>query len=118
VCTSEEFYGNYPSSSREGTTICSPSEFLEFYWFRNAGLKESTVHTFVGDIHAPLGDDIRSALISLIKMRWGEPQSEVTQDDWVEYQRLCRPESPDFILNLSGYYGFFTYSMFHGKVAK
>ncbi len=87
-------------------------------WFRNAGLKESTVHTFVGDIHAPLGDDIRSALISLIEMRWGEPQSEVKRDDWVEYQRLCRPESPDFILNLPDYYGFFTYSMFHGKVAK
>ena len=68
--------------------------------------------------HAPLSDDIRSALMSLLQMRWGEPQSEVTQEDWAEYQRLCQPESPDFILNILDYYAFFTYSMFRGKVAK
>jgi len=86
-------------------------------WFRDAGLEEPTAQTFVGDAHAPLSDDIRSALISLFQMRWEEPQSEVSQEDWAEYQRLCQPESPDFILNLPDYYAFFTYSLFHGKVA-
>lgn len=51
-------------------------------------------------------------------MRWGNPQSELTPQDFAEYQRLCRPESPDFILNLPDYYAFFTYSMFRGEVAE
>jgi hypothetical protein len=43
-------------------------------------------------------------------------QSEVTQGDWAEFQRLCQPESRDFILNLPDYYPFLSYSLFHGKV--
>ena len=87
-------------------------------WFRDAGLKELRAQTFVGDIKAPLSDDIRSALISLFQMRWGEPQSELSHEDWEEYQRLCQPGSPDFILNIPDYYAFFTYSLFHGKADK
>ena len=86
-------------------------------WFRDAGLQELRAHTYVGDVHAPLNDDIRNALLSLLQMRWGNPQSELTQEDWAEYQRVCQPESPDFILNLPDYYAFFTYSLFRGKVA-
>jgi len=87
-------------------------------WFRDAGLEEPRAQTFVGDVHAPLSDDIRSALISLLQMRWGEPQSEMSQEDWAEFERLCQPESSDFILNLPDYYAFFTYSLFRGKVAR
>ncbi len=86
-------------------------------WFHKAGLNESTAHTFAGSVHSPLGDDIRKAVMSLIEMRWGDPRSEITRDDWAQYQRLCRPDSRDFILNRPDYYAFFTYSMFHGKVA-
>jgi len=87
-------------------------------WFHEAGFEKSTARTFVGDVHAPLSDDIRTALISFFQMLWGKPQPEVSQEDWAEYQRLCQPESSDFILNLPDYYAFFTYSMFQGKVAK
>jgi len=87
-------------------------------WFREAGLEEPTAQTFVGDAHAPLSDDMRSALIALLEMRWPGAQSEVTQEDWAEFQRLCQPESSDFILDLPDYYAFFTYSMFRGKVAE
>jgi len=87
-------------------------------WFRQAGFEEPTAQTFVGDVHAPLSDDIRTALISFFQMLWGEPQPEVSQEDRAEFQRLCQPESPHFILNLPDYYAFFTYSMFKGKVAK
>jgi ubiquinone/menaquinone biosynthesis C-methylase UbiE len=87
-------------------------------WFNEAGLKELGANTFSGEIHAPLSDDIRSALISLFQMRWGEPQSESPQEDWEEYQRLIQPESPDFILRVPDYYAFFTYSLFQGKVDK
>jgi len=87
-------------------------------WFREAGLEEPTAQTFVGDAHAPLSNDMRSALMALLDMRWPGVQSELTPEDWAEFQRLCQPESPDFILDLPDYYAFFTYSMFRGKVAK
>jgi demethylmenaquinone methyltransferase/2-methoxy-6-polyprenyl-1,4-benzoquinol methylase len=86
-------------------------------WFRQAGFEEPTARTFAGDVYAPLSEDICNALITFFNMLWGEPQPEVSQEDWAEYQRLCQPESPDFILNLPDYYAFFTYSMFWGKVA-
>jgi SAM-dependent methyltransferase len=84
--------------------------------FDEAGLKETEGGTFVGDVHAPLSDGIRRALVVVFEMLWGERQPEVSPKDWEEYRRLCRPESPEFILNLSDYYAFFTYSMFRGKV--
>jgi demethylmenaquinone methyltransferase/2-methoxy-6-polyprenyl-1,4-benzoquinol methylase len=87
-------------------------------WFRDAGLEEPTARTFAGNAYAPLTDDIRSALIALFQMRWPGVESELTQEDWAEHQRLCLPESTDFILNHPDYYAFFTYSMFHGKVAR
>ena len=87
-------------------------------WFRDAGLEEPTARTFAGDAYAPLTDDVRNALIALFQMRWPGVESELTPEDREEYQRLCMPESPDFILNHPDYYAFFTYSMFHGKVAK
>jgi ubiquinone/menaquinone biosynthesis C-methylase UbiE len=86
-------------------------------WFREAGLVDSTAQTFSGCAHAPLNDDIRCALIDLIEMRWPEVESELTKEDRLEYERLCLPESPEFILNHSDYYAFFTCSMFHGTVA-
>jgi SAM-dependent methyltransferase len=86
-------------------------------WFRDAGFEGCTARTFVGDVHAPLSADIRAALISLFEMRWGEPRSELSPEDWAEYQRLCQPESPHCVLDLPDYYAFFTYSMFWGKVA-
>jgi ubiquinone/menaquinone biosynthesis C-methylase UbiE len=85
-------------------------------WFRKAGFEDSRAQTFAGNVYAPLSEDIRTALITFFKMLWGEPQQEVSQEDWSEYQRLCQPGSPDFILNLPDYYAFFTYSMFRGKV--
>lgn len=87
-------------------------------WFREAGLEECKARTFVGDVHAPLSDEVRDVLLSFLEMRWGEPRPELSREDWAEYERLGRPESPDFILNCPDYYAFFTYSMFWGKVAK
>jgi len=69
-------------------------------WFRDAGLEDAKAQTFAGDAHAPLSDSIRDALIALFEMRGPGVQSELTGEDWAEYQRLCQPESPDFIVNL------------------
>lgn len=92
-------------------------------WFRDAGLEESTAHTFVGTVHAPLSEDIYSGLEDLFKMRWPGVETELAQHGedgehlLAEYRRLCLPESPDFILRHPDYYAFFTYTMFHGRVA-
>jgi len=87
-------------------------------WLREAGLQEPTARTFVGDVQAPLSADMRNALASLLDMRWEGVRDEVGVEDWQEFQRLCRPESPDFLPDLPDYYAFFTYSLFHGKVAE
>jgi demethylmenaquinone methyltransferase/2-methoxy-6-polyprenyl-1,4-benzoquinol methylase len=50
-------------------------------------------------------------------MRWPGVKEELLRDDWAEFQRLCLPESAEFILDHPDYYAFFNYSMFSGKVA-
>lgn len=87
-------------------------------WFRKAGLDDAQAQTFVGEVQAPLDPRERTALTSLFEMLWGVQQPEVSCEDWEAYQRLCNPASPEFILNLPDYYGFFTYSMFGGRVVK
>jgi demethylmenaquinone methyltransferase/2-methoxy-6-polyprenyl-1,4-benzoquinol methylase len=83
--------------------------------FQQAGLEAVDVRTFIGEVQAPLSNAERIAMISLFQMLWGTPQPEVSPEDWAEYERLCTPGSPDFILDLPEYYAFFTYSMFCGK---
>ena len=85
-------------------------------WFHRAGMYEVTARTFTGDVCAPLSEEMRSALTALIEMRWVDVEAELSEGDWAEYQRLCLPESPDFILDLMDYYAFYTYSMFRGRV--
>ena len=85
------------------------------HWFREAGLEEIKAQTFVGEVQSPLTSGERTALISLFEMLWGSPRPETSPEDWRQYQQLCKSESPDFILNLSEYYGFFTYTTFKGK---
>ena len=85
-------------------------------WFRELGLEDPATRTFVNEIYAPINDNMRTALIAFFEMLWGKPQPEVSEEDWAEYQRLCQPDSPDFILNRPDYYAFYTYSMFQGKV--
>jgi ubiquinone/menaquinone biosynthesis C-methylase UbiE len=87
-------------------------------WLQEAGLEEPKVRTLVADVHAPLDDAVRNALTGSFQMLWGKAKSEVTSEDWVEFQRLCQPESPDFILDLPDYYAFITYSLFYGQVAR
>jgi ubiquinone/menaquinone biosynthesis C-methylase UbiE len=86
-------------------------------WFTEAGLTEAVARTFVGDIQAPLSAACRIALTSLFEMLWAEAQP-ASEADRLEYRRLCRAGSPDFILSLPEYYAFFTYTMFAGQVSK
>ena len=45
--------------------------------FRKAGLDRTYTRTFAGSVHAPLSDEIRSALTALIEMRWIDVQAEL-----------------------------------------
>ena len=87
-------------------------------WFRAAGLAEPAGRTLAGSVHAPLSADVREAMASLFEMFWGEARSEMSPEDQAEYGRLCEPGSPHFLPDHPGYYAFFTYSLFHGRVVK
>jgi demethylmenaquinone methyltransferase/2-methoxy-6-polyprenyl-1,4-benzoquinol methylase len=86
------------------------------HWLRRAGLENTCAQTFVGEVHSPIGNDIRTALISLFEMLWGNPQPETSPEDWRQYQSLCKPESPNFILDIPDYYAFFTYTVFRSRI--
>jgi len=128
--SSQQLLPGYPLlEARLNTTTAGIAPFTEgmrpelhspraLGWFRDAGFGEPVVHTIAGSVHAPLGDDLRDAMISLLQMRWEGAESEVSQEDWAKYQHLCQPESPDFLLDHPDYYAFFTYSMFTGWVVE
>lgn len=84
-------------------------------WFKNAGLIDATAHTIVHDFQAPLDEEVRIALLSLIEMRWEGAKGQVSEELWDEYLDLSNPESKSFILDLPDYYAFFTYSLFKGR---
>jgi len=86
------------------------------YWFKKAGLESIQGQTFVGDVLAPLSYGERTALQSLFEMVWGLPQPGESPEIRKEYVRLCTPGSPDYILDLPGYYAFFTYTLFQGTI--
>ena len=49
-------------------------------------------------------------------MRWQGVEKELDREALEQYNRLCKLESPDFILHYPDYYAFFTYSMFWGNI--
>jgi len=128
VWSSEQLLPGYPvleahlnaTSSGMAPFVAGTAPELHFPrmlgWFRHAGLEEVTARTFVGDVCAPLSEEMRDALTALIEMRWVDVGDELSEGDWAEFQRLCLPESPEFILDIPDYYAFFTYSMFRGRV--
>jgi SAM-dependent methyltransferase len=125
--SSEKLLPGYPRlEARLGATTAGMAPFVQgknpalhlnrgLGWFRQLGLREPRAQAFTGSVHAPLDDDVRQALEELIEMRWPGVASELMPEDLAEFQRLCRPDSPDFILNLPDYYAFFTYTMFWGR---
>jgi demethylmenaquinone methyltransferase/2-methoxy-6-polyprenyl-1,4-benzoquinol methylase len=84
-------------------------------WFHKLGLKECKAKVFADNFYAPLSDKIHIALEDLFDMRWPDVSEELSSEDLLEFQRLCLPDSPDFILNQPDYYALFTYTMFWGK---
>jgi len=81
-------------------------------WFNRLGLAQLQAETFAGGCHAPLSQEIRTALAALLEMRWQGAEEELSAEDRAEFARLCTPTSPDFILDSPDYYMLFTYSLF------
>jgi demethylmenaquinone methyltransferase/2-methoxy-6-polyprenyl-1,4-benzoquinol methylase len=122
--TSQQLLPGYPLLEARLNATCSAfapyvrgqppeSHFLRALdVFHRAGFSAPRAQTFVGEAQAPLNPALRQSLTSLLEMLWGDRQPETAEQDWRAYQRLCRPESPDFVLNQPGYYAFFTYTVF------
>jgi demethylmenaquinone methyltransferase/2-methoxy-6-polyprenyl-1,4-benzoquinol methylase len=85
-------------------------------WLSRVGLKGLEARTFVVDLHAPLREDQKRALSSLIEMRWGTPSQELSEEEADLFLRLKDRNHPDSIVDSSDYFGFFTYSLFCGVV--
>ena len=85
-------------------------------WMQQAGLVNTRTETFVQTHSAPLAPDLRKALAMLFDMRWGMAEHDISVEDWQAYLRLCREESPEYILDRPGYTAFFTYSVFCGSI--
>ncbi len=127
--SSEKLLPGYPRlEARLGATSAGIAPFIQgkkpelhflraLGWFRKLGLRGSKAKVFADSVCAPLNDEIRNALVALLDMRWPNVALELSSDDLAEFQRLCLPDSPDFILNLPDYYALFTYTMFWGRTA-
>jgi SAM-dependent methyltransferase len=125
--SSEKLLPGYPRlEARLGATTAGIAPFVQgekpewhflraLGWFNELGLREVKGTVFADSVHAPLNNGEKGALVELFRERWPNVATELSPDDLAEFQRLCLPDSPDFILDLPDYYAFFTYSMFLGK---
>jgi ubiquinone/menaquinone biosynthesis C-methylase UbiE len=84
-------------------------------WMRKAGFTEAAAQPFTEGVCTPFDEPIRSALLTLIRMRWLEAEKELSRADRRLYQSITDPSSPDFILDRPDYYGFYTYTLFRAK---
>ncbi|MFC1526636.1 methyltransferase domain-containing protein [Candidatus Latescibacterota bacterium] len=97
--------------------IAPERDFLHgLTWLRRVGLRGARASTFVGQVCAPLRPELREAMADLFGMRWPGAAADLTAEDGAEFQRLCSPQSPDFIVDHPDYYAFFTYTMLVGTV--
>lgn len=129
VWSSEKLLPGYPGlEALMGSTSAGVAPFVQgmkperhflraLGWFNELGLSEVKAGVFADSVCAPLNDEIKKALAELFKERWPNVATELAPDDLAEFQRLCLPDSPDFIINLPDYYAFFTITMFWGKVS-
>jgi ubiquinone/menaquinone biosynthesis C-methylase UbiE len=86
-------------------------------WMQSVGLQDIGVRSFTADAYAPLAPEIRDAIDTCFQMFFGNLEPHVSKDDWAKFQKLCNPESDDYLLKRPDYYCFLNYSMFYGRAA-
>lgn len=84
-------------------------------WFQEAGFEEVRADCIAACAHAPLTEEMRQSIQACFQMFYDELQPHVTVEDWQLMLRLCRPQSPDYLLERPDYYCFLTYSVFSGR---
>ncbi|HHS14230.1 MAG TPA: class I SAM-dependent methyltransferase [bacterium] len=82
---------------------------------RRAGLEEIRACTIAGEVLAPLSGETRRAMETLFDMRWKDAEAGLNTEDKALFQRLCRPDSPEWLINDPDYYGFYTCTLFWGR---
>jgi demethylmenaquinone methyltransferase/2-methoxy-6-polyprenyl-1,4-benzoquinol methylase len=124
--SAQKLLPGYPLlEARLGTTSVPTAPFSEgmpperhclraLGWLRAAGLSDCSARTVVAEVQAPLSDEHKDALAAAMDMFWGQSELEVSAEDWAHFQRLCRPDSVECILNVPDYYGFLCYTLFWG----
>jgi demethylmenaquinone methyltransferase/2-methoxy-6-polyprenyl-1,4-benzoquinol methylase len=85
-------------------------------WLRRAGLENPQAQSFLAEHQAPLDDRIRESLTFCFNMFHDSLKTALPEEDEAEFQRICNPESEDFILNNPDYYGNLSYTIFHARV--
>ncbi len=85
-------------------------------WFSQAGLLNPSASSFIVDLCGPLEEDEKEAVASIIEMRWGQPERELSEADWDLFRRVSDLDNADFVAGQSDFFGFFTYTMFWGFV--
>ena len=85
-------------------------------WFHEAGLEDCQALTLADTAHAPLSEEMRTALVALFEMRWPGVEEKLVPEEQALYRRVCLPDSPQFIVDRPDYCAFFTYTMFCGTV--
>lgn len=86
-------------------------------WFWPAGFQDIQTHTYAMDVCSTLSAEIIAAVSDLFIMRWGSSEMEMSPELRHDYRRLCHPDSTECILNVPGYYAFFTYTVFSARVS-
>jgi len=83
-------------------------------WLSNAAFISVQANSFIGDIVGPLNENDKRALATFFQMLWGNSSKDVSKKDWQKFTEISLPDSNDFILNQSDYYGYYTYTLFRG----
>lgn len=126
--TNQIFFPGYPQfEARWNHAFASSTHYLKLgkptqhhmralLWLRRAGLEDPKAQSFLAEFQAPLTDDIRDSLGFCFQMFYDSLKSGLSKKDEAEYQRICNPESEDFILNNPDYYCNLSYTIFHAQV--
>lgn len=85
-------------------------------WLEQAGFTEIDAGSYVGDISAPVSDKEKDAVRALFDMLWENSATTLSEDEWRLYRHISSPDSDGYILEDTGYYGFFVYTCFTGRV--
>ena len=85
-------------------------------WFEDLELIDVQSKTYVHHLEGPFSDDEKLAMSAFIHMLWSDSKKELDDRDEKLFLSLTNPDSEKYILNLGGYCGFYTYTVFSGQV--